>query len=143
MTAFRYQAQNLQGETASGIIEADSARQVRQQLRAQGLTPLSVDAVEQSRSSGRQWLGSELSQAEVVLLTRQLASLLQARLPLARALIDAAPDRCVWASDWPYLKAPYRLDYGPMLKTYETMFTPQERHQLMWASAQQHFGFGT
>ena len=22
--------------------------------------------------------------------------------PLARALIDAAPERCVWASDWPH-----------------------------------------
>ncbi|MFM7332702.1 MAG: amidohydrolase family protein [Brachymonas sp.] len=26
--------------------------------------------------------------------------------------------RCIWASDWPYLKAPYRLDYGPMLALY-------------------------
>jgi len=45
------------------------------------------------------------------------------------------------ASDWPYLKAPYRLDYGPMLRTYESMFTPQERRQLMWLSPNQHFGF--
>lgn len=48
---------------------------------------------------------------------------------------------CVWASDWPYLKASYRLDYGPMLRTYESMFSMQERHQLMWASAKHHFGF--
>ena len=48
---------------------------------------------------------------------------------------------CVWASDWPYLKAPHRLDYGPMLRIYESMFNPQERHQLMWTSAKQHFGF--
>lgn len=48
---------------------------------------------------------------------------------------------CVWASDWPFLKAPHRLDYGPMLRTYESMFNAQERHQLMWASAKQHFGF--
>jgi predicted TIM-barrel fold metal-dependent hydrolase len=50
-------------------------------------------------------------------------------------------NHCVWASDWPYLKAPYRLDYGPMLRTYESMFTPQERQQLMWLSAKHHFGF--
>ena len=48
---------------------------------------------------------------------------------------------CVWASDWPYLKAPYRLDYGPMLRAYESMFSADERHQLMWSSAQHHFGF--
>ena len=48
---------------------------------------------------------------------------------------------CVWASDWPYLKAPYRLDYGPMLRTYESMFTAQERHQLLWLSAKHHFDF--
>jgi predicted TIM-barrel fold metal-dependent hydrolase len=64
-------------------------------------------------------------------------------LPYVDALVhDFGLDHCVWASDWPYLKAPYRLDYGPMLKTYEAHFTPQERHQLMWASAQRHFGFG-
>jgi predicted TIM-barrel fold metal-dependent hydrolase len=48
---------------------------------------------------------------------------------------------CVWASDWPYLKAPYRLDYGPMLRTYESMFSADDRHQLMWSSAKYHFGF--
>ena len=48
---------------------------------------------------------------------------------------------CVWASDWPYLKAPYRLDYGPMLRVYDGMFNAEERHQLMYLSAQHHFGF--
>ena len=48
---------------------------------------------------------------------------------------------CTWASDWPYIKAPYRLDYGPMLKCYETYFTPAERKTLMWDAPRQHFGF--
>lgn len=48
---------------------------------------------------------------------------------------------CVWASDWPYLKAPYRLDYGPMLRTYVSMFNEDERQQLMWLSPKHHFGF--
>lgn len=62
--------------------------------------------------------------------------------PFVDALVQAfGLAQCVWASDWPYLKAPYRLDYGPMLRTYEAMFTPQERQQLMWHSARQHFGF--
>jgi predicted TIM-barrel fold metal-dependent hydrolase len=63
-----------------------------------------------------------------------------------RVFIDALVrvfglDHCVWASDWPYLKAPYRLDYGPMLRTYASMFNAQERHQLMCLSAQHQLGF--
>ena len=50
---------------------------------------------------------------------------------------------CVWASDWPYLKAPYRLDYGPMLKVYETTFSASERQAMMWDAPQQHFHFGS
>jgi predicted TIM-barrel fold metal-dependent hydrolase len=62
--------------------------------------------------------------------------------PYVDALVrDFGLGHCVWASDWPYLKAPYRLDYGPMLRIYETMFTREERHQMMWTSPQQHFGF--
>lgn len=86
MTAFRYLAQTASGAKTTGTLEGDSPRQVRQQLRNQGLTPLSVEAVEQQARRGNRLLSAELSAAEVVLLTRQLASLLQARLPLARAL---------------------------------------------------------
>jgi predicted TIM-barrel fold metal-dependent hydrolase len=64
----------------------------------------------------------------------------------ARVFIDALVqhfglNNCVWASDWPYIKAPYRLDYGPMLRVYDAMFTAEERHQLMWLSAKHHYGF--
>lgn len=55
---------------------------------------------------------------------------------------DFGLSHCVWGSDWPFLRAPARLDYGPVLQLYDTLFTPQERHQLMWASARHHFGFG-
>jgi predicted TIM-barrel fold metal-dependent hydrolase len=50
---------------------------------------------------------------------------------------------CVWASDWPYLKAPYRLDYGPMLKVYDNMFSASERQAMMWDAPQTHFHFGS
>lgn len=49
--------------------------------------------------------------------------------------------QCVWASDWPYLKAPYRLDYGPMLRVYEEWFDVNDRRQLMYLSAKTLFGF--
>ena len=54
---------------------------------------------------------------------------------------DFGVDHCVWASDWPYLKAPYRLDYGPMLKVYDNTFSASERHAMMWHTPKKHFGF--
>ena len=88
MPAFRFEALQTDGKTQKGILEGDSPRQVRNQLRLQGLTPLAIEeAVDTSRQSnkGSGW-GGEISTTDVVLLTRQLASLLQARLPLAKAL---------------------------------------------------------
>jgi predicted TIM-barrel fold metal-dependent hydrolase len=49
--------------------------------------------------------------------------------------------QCVWASDWPYLKAPYRLDYGPMLKVFEGQFSQSDREIMMWDAPKRHFGF--
>jgi predicted TIM-barrel fold metal-dependent hydrolase len=49
--------------------------------------------------------------------------------------------RCIWASDWPYLKAPYRLDYLPMLALYAQLFSLSECEQIMWHSPKQHFHF--
>lgn len=88
MAVFRYEAINAQGKTVKGSLEADSARLARQNLRMQGMTPLDIAEVQSRQSSGHKasrW-GRELSNNEVVLFTRQLASLLQARLALAQAL---------------------------------------------------------
>jgi predicted TIM-barrel fold metal-dependent hydrolase len=49
--------------------------------------------------------------------------------------------RCLWASDWPYLKAPYRLDFGPMLALYANLFDLTECEQIMWHSPQALLGF--
>jgi predicted TIM-barrel fold metal-dependent hydrolase len=49
--------------------------------------------------------------------------------------------RCVWASDWPYLKAPYRLDYMPMLALYADLFDLAECEQIMWHTPKQLFDF--
>jgi predicted TIM-barrel fold metal-dependent hydrolase len=36
--------------------------------------------------------------------------------PFIRALLEEfGPDQCVWGSDWPFLRAPERVDYGPLL----------------------------
>jgi predicted TIM-barrel fold metal-dependent hydrolase len=62
--------------------------------------------------------------------------------PYWDALIHAfGLQNCVWASDWPYLKAPFRLDYGPMLQRWNGYLSAPERQQLMWDSPRRWFGF--
>jgi predicted TIM-barrel fold metal-dependent hydrolase len=62
--------------------------------------------------------------------------------PFIDALVHAfGLQRCVWASDWPYLKATSRLDYGPMIKLVESHFGIQEREQLFWSTPKKLFGF--
>jgi general secretion pathway protein F len=93
MASFRFEAADQAGKIDRGVVEADSARAARAQLRTRGLTPLQVEAVAAqdaagTRSIGR--LGTRLSDNELALLTRQFASLLGARLPLASALAALA-----------------------------------------------------
>ena len=63
--------------------------------------------------------------------------------PFVRALVDAYTlDACVWGSDYPYLKATKRLDYGPLVLLAATLFPdPADRHRLFWATPQRLFGF--
>jgi general secretion pathway protein F len=89
MPAFRFEAIDQAGKSQTGVLDADSARAARSQLRTQGLTPLVVEAAG-SRTRGernqRLSLGKRLSQREQAILTRQLASLLIAGLPLGETL---------------------------------------------------------
>ncbi|MGZ3183229.1 MAG: type II secretion system inner membrane protein GspF [Telluria sp.] len=89
MPAFRYEAVDAGGATRKGVVNADSPRAARADLRAQGLTPLAVDAigaqVDASGAARARGFGEKLSQVELALFTRQLASLLEAGLPLEQA----------------------------------------------------------
>jgi predicted TIM-barrel fold metal-dependent hydrolase len=64
-------------------------------------------------------------------------------LPFAHALLEAfGPSHCVWASDWPFLKAPYRLDYGPLLQLFaQAVPDAAMRHEILWRTPQRLFGF--
>jgi general secretion pathway protein F len=88
MAAFRFAAADLAGKEQAGVLEADSARAARQVLRARGLVPLTVEPVvsEAQRTGLTITLGRRLSQTELAVITRQLASLLGAALPVADAL---------------------------------------------------------
>src|SRR5437763_6023991 len=89
MPAFRYEAVDAGGVTRKGVLNADSPRAARADLRLQGLTPLTVDAiaaqVDESGATRSRGFGERLSQVELALFTRQLASLLEAGLPLEQA----------------------------------------------------------
>ncbi|MFN4327736.1 MAG: type II secretion system inner membrane protein GspF [Limnobacter sp.] len=90
MAVFRYEAMDAEGKARKGSLEADSARAARAQLRMLGMTPVAVDEINHTPANQPLGLNArfsrELSSRDVVLVIRQLASLLQARLALAQAL---------------------------------------------------------
>ncbi|PIE37649.1 MAG: type II secretion system protein GspF [Gammaproteobacteria bacterium] len=97
MAAFRYQALNSAGKIEKGVMQGDSERQIRAQLRASQLRPVSVEAVSESAarqgaksSGGFRLFQPRISVAELALLTRQLATLVQSQLPLDQCLQAAA-----------------------------------------------------
>jgi predicted TIM-barrel fold metal-dependent hydrolase len=63
--------------------------------------------------------------------------------PFINALVDAFTlDACVWGSDWPFLRASERLDYGPLL-TLVKMLLPDaaDQQKLFWQTPNRWFGF--
>ena len=65
--------------------------------------------------------------------------------PYIAALLEAyTPEHCVWASDWPFLKATERLDVGPLLRLAEQWLPDAaDRRRVMWETPRRLFGFGT
>lgn len=87
MPTYQYEAANAAGRIERGLIDADSERNARQTLRSRGLLPLSLRAASGGRAKAGQILkGPRISDSDLGWLTRQLASLLAARLPLEAAL---------------------------------------------------------
>ena len=89
MAAFEYQALDVKGRQKKGVLEGDSARQIRQQLREKGWMPLEVSpTTEKQASTGFSLFnrGPSLSVSDRALLTRQLATLIGAGLPIDESL---------------------------------------------------------
>ena len=98
MPAYTYEAITESGATERGVVEADSERAAKSQLRAQSLIPLKLALMAQDkpRLAGDVvlWQARAFSRTDLVVWTRQLASLVGAGLPLERALTalsDEAP----------------------------------------------------
>lgn len=90
MPAFEYTAVDAGGRERTGLIEGDTPRHVRQLLRDQQLLPVEVVEVEKRearRNRNRFALGSRVSATDLAMLTRQLATLTRAGLPLEEALL--------------------------------------------------------
>lgn len=96
MAAFEYQALDARGRKVKGVLEADNARHARSLLREQKLNPLTLEIAsqqEQMIASGRKWFQAGISASELALITRQLATLVEAALPIESAL-QAVAEQC-------------------------------------------------
>ncbi|UPQ82958.1 GspF family T2SS innner membrane protein variant XcpS [Pseudomonas knackmussii] len=92
MAAFEYIALDPRGREQKGLIEADSPRQARQLLREKQWSPLEVKQAKSKEDTGGGGFafGRGLSARDLALVTRQLATLVQAALPIEEALRAAA-----------------------------------------------------
>lgn len=91
MGAYSYQALDLQGKKVRGVLEADTDRDARQQLRAKQLRPIAIDSKKSDQANSERFRlglvrGQKLSTAQLSLFSRQLASLVQSGMPLDEAL---------------------------------------------------------
>jgi general secretion pathway protein F len=91
--AFQYTAVDVAGQERQGVLEGDTAKQVRQLLREQNLLPITVEEVQRrearsdqsSRFSRKR--SKRMSAHDLALVTRQLSTLVRAALPLEEALL--------------------------------------------------------
>lgn len=91
MAAFDYIALDERGRKQKGVLEADSARQVRQLLRDKGWMPLEANqAVERKSAGGMLARRKGLSVRDLALVTRQIATLVQSGIPIEETLTAVA-----------------------------------------------------
>ncbi len=87
MPAYQFTAIDASGKQQKGVLEGDSARQIRQQLRDKALIPVAVDPVEQKEKRAQnRWFQKSITSYDLALLTRQLSVLVAASIPLEEAI---------------------------------------------------------
>ena len=96
MASFSYVALTPEGRRKKGIIEADSEKQVRQKLRKQSLVPVEVKSAagqlkgDTGKGSRFTLMRTSMNSAALCLATRQLATLVEATIPVEEALSTVA-----------------------------------------------------
>ena len=88
MPLYSYKAVNSQGATEEGVKNAVDQQALLKELQQQGFIPIRVETAKEKTFLGFKSGSSEvrLSQKEILLLTRELATLLESGLPLDRSL---------------------------------------------------------
>jgi general secretion pathway protein F len=91
MAAFEYQALDANGKTVKGITSGDHAKQVRSELRAQGLVPLEVKSISESALNKSQGPSNttrkiKIKTNDLSIMTRQLATLLESGMTVEETL---------------------------------------------------------
>ena len=94
MPAYRFDALDAAGKSATGLLEADNAKAARAQLRLRALVPLSVTPVTAATTDGTapRFTRKVFSNTGRTVWTRQLAGLVGSGLPLERALTALADE---------------------------------------------------
>ncbi len=94
MPAFEYVALDQKGRKKKGVLEGDSLKHVRQLLRDSGLTPMGVEITASVQKEAKQFsflrMFGKLRPMDLVIFTRQLATLINAGLPVEQALSTVA-----------------------------------------------------
>ena len=97
MPVYEYKALDKRGKTVSGITDAESVTSVRQKLRSSGAYPVSIKKVQDSSikpvHAKNTYLGlfSRVKSSEISMMTRQLATLINAGFPLVTAIDNLLP----------------------------------------------------
>jgi general secretion pathway protein F len=91
VTAFRYEAMDASGRKMRGVVEAETIRRARRDVIARGLTPLFVGEEKKRAAIIELRRGpAPPKKAEVIAATRQLATLIEAAMPVEEALAAVA-----------------------------------------------------
>lgn len=134
MPVYEYSALNERGKSVSGIIDAESAPLARQKLRNSNMFPVSVREVEHGavrrESKGIKHIGlyRRVRPAEVTMMTRQLATLIEAGFPLVNAMDTLIPQ--IVSQSFKKIMSKVKISivegssFADALSLYPSVFTP-------------------
>ncbi len=86
MAVFTWEGRTRQGTTKKGVMEAGSEAAVMAQLRSQAIVPLAVKAKAKDLFEGIALFEEKATLKDVVMFTRQFATMIDAGLPLVQCL---------------------------------------------------------
>ncbi len=132
MSSYRYEAVNEGGKTVSGLIEAESSDHANELLGARGLIPISLrdetSAVGHPRWEALALLFNVVHPEELILYTKQLATMLKAGIPILR-VVDILENQ----SENPRLKSISR-QIGLDIRSGTTLSRSLRRHPDVFSS---------